>query len=123
MSRIGGVTRMPIERLVDIRQAQRRFEGANVGYAGKPTSGPLENKADHLGAFKQKGYKQKAFNSDVDSTAHAQLADMLVGEIELPVRPDTVDQMWKLQVLLHRKPVVADVRVLCVDSAQPAIAE
>jgi hypothetical protein len=83
----------------------------------------LKNEADHYSTLKQERYKQKAFNSHVDPAAYARLPDMLVGEIKLPVRPDAVHQMWKLQVLLHREPITADVRVLCVDGTKPAIAK
>ena len=59
MSRIGVMTRMPIERLMDIGQAQWRLEDANLGCAGKAPSGSFKNKADHLGAFKKKGTSRK----------------------------------------------------------------
>ena len=72
---------MPIQCFVDIWKTQWRFQGADAGYAGKPPGRSLKNKANHERAFKQKRYKQKAFNSHLDSTAYSQLAYMLVGEV------------------------------------------
>jgi len=123
MSGIGTVTRVPNQYFVDIRKLQRRSKGANVGNARQPPGGSFKHQANHLRAFKQKRYQQKALNGHVDSTANSQPADMLIGQVQLPVGSYTVNQMWKPLVLFHCKSIVANVRVLCIGGAEPPIAE
>lgn len=123
MSGIGAVTRVPNQYFVDIRKLQRRSKGANVGHARQPPSGSFKHQANHLRAFKQKRYKQKALNGHVDSTADSQPVDMLIRQVQLPVGAYIVNQMWKPLVLLHGKSIVANVRVSCIDGAKPSIAE
>src|SRR5215469_12580224 len=69
----------------------------------------------------KKGTSKKL--STITSTSDSQPADMLIGQVQLAISADVVDQMWMLQVLLHCQSVVAHVRIFCIDSTKPSVAE
>ncbi len=48
---------------------------------------------------------------------------MLVGEVELPIVTNSVDEMREFEKLPLAQLVACDVGMVCVDGAEPAVAE
>ncbi len=88
---------------------------------GEALGRPFENETHEVRSLNQEWDEQKTFHGDVDAALDAQLSKVLVGQVQLAVDADTVDQMRKFQELPSTHLVFLDVRIFRVRSAKPSI--
>ena len=107
---------MPEHGFVDVWQFHGRYERAYTGCGAKSRRDTFQNQTRQWGSFKQEGHQEETFDAGFDMALDAELRKVLVGQVQLLVRTNAVNQMRQLQILRHGQ-VVSDIVVVLIDGA------